>query len=59
MDKIQAGTSSNNNKMIMHAFKEYHFLELQDENGDIVGYTAIELFVHLMEQYVQAEDVAD
>jgi hypothetical protein len=24
-------------KMIMHAFKDYHFLELQDENGDIVG----------------------
>jgi hypothetical protein len=46
-------------KMIMHAFKDYHFLELQDENGDIVGYTAIELFDHLMEQYVQAEDVAD
>jgi hypothetical protein len=21
-------------KMIFHAFKEYHFLELQDENGD-------------------------
>jgi hypothetical protein len=46
-------------KMIMHAFKEYHFLELQDENGDIVGYTAIELFDHLMDQYVQPEDVAD
>jgi hypothetical protein len=45
--------------MIMHAFKDYHFLELQDENGDIVGYTAIELFDHLMEQYVQAEDVAE
>jgi hypothetical protein len=46
-------------KMIMHAFKDYHFLELQDENGDIVGCTAIELFDHLMEQYVPAEDVAD
>ncbi|MGK3737586.1 MAG: hypothetical protein ACI90V_004431, partial [Bacillariaceae sp.] len=22
-------------KMIMHAFKEYHFLELQDDNGDV------------------------
>jgi hypothetical protein len=40
-------------KMIMHAFKDYHFLELQDENGDIVRYTAIELFDHLMDQYVQ------
>jgi hypothetical protein len=46
-------------KMIMHAFKEYHFLELQDDNGDIVGYTAIELFDHLLDQYVQPEDVAD
>jgi hypothetical protein len=48
-------------KMITHAFKErhYHFLELQDYNGDIVGYTAIELFDHLMDQYVQPEDVAD
>jgi hypothetical protein len=46
-------------KMIMHVFKDYHFLELQDENGDIVGYSAIELFDHLMEQYIQPEDVAD
>ena len=46
-------------KMIMHAFRDYHFLELQDDNGDIVGYTALELFDHLMEQYVQPEDVAD
>jgi hypothetical protein len=45
--------------MIFHAFKEYHFLELQDDNGDIVGYTAIELFDHLLDQYVQPEDVAD
>ena len=30
--------------MIMHAFKDYHFLELQDDNGDIVGYIAIEQF---------------
>jgi hypothetical protein len=45
--------------MIMHAFKDNQFLEVQDENGDIVGYTAIELFDHLMEQYVLAEDVAD
>ena len=35
--------------MIMHAFKDYHFLELQDDNGVIVGYTAIELFDHLMD----------
>ena len=46
-------------KMIMHAFKDYHFLELQDDNGDVVGYTAIELFDHLLDQYVQPEDVAD
>ncbi|OEU18651.1 hypothetical protein FRACYDRAFT_236930 [Fragilariopsis cylindrus CCMP1102] len=46
-------------KMIMHAFKDYHFLELQDNNGDVVGYTAIELFQHLMDQYVRPEDVAD
>jgi hypothetical protein len=43
----------------MHAFKDCHFLELQDENGDIVGYSAIELFDHLTEQYVQPEDIAD
>ena len=53
--EAQAATT----KMIMYAFKEYHFLELQDGNGDIVGYTAIELFQHLMDQYVQPEDVAD
>ena len=46
-------------KMIMHAFKEYHFLELQDDNGDVIGYTAIELFDHLLEEYVRPEDVAD
>ena len=45
--------------MIMYAFKDYHFLELQDDNSDIVGYTALELFDHLMDQYVQLEDVAD
>ncbi|OEU23658.1 hypothetical protein FRACYDRAFT_233830 [Fragilariopsis cylindrus CCMP1102] len=45
--------------MIMHAFKDYHFLELQDDNGDIMGYTASALFDHLMDQYVQPEDVAD
>jgi hypothetical protein len=28
-------------------------------NGDIVGYTAIELFDHLMNKYFQPEDVAD
>ena len=28
-------------------------------NGDIIGYTAIELFDHLMNKYVQPEDVAD
>jgi hypothetical protein len=58
MEEIQASTSSNK-KMIMHAFKDYHFLELQDENGDIVGYTADKLFDHLIEQYLQPEDVAD
>jgi hypothetical protein len=46
-------------KMIMYTFKDYHFLELQDENGVIVGYSALELFDHLMVQYVQPEDVAD
>jgi hypothetical protein len=45
--------------MIFHAFEDYHFLELQDDNGDIIGYTAIKLFDHLMDQYVQPEDVAD
>ena len=43
----------------MHAFKDYHFLELQDDNGDIVGYTAIKIFDHLMDQYVGPENVAD
>ena len=37
----------------MHAFNDNHFLELQDDNGDIVRYTTIELFGHLMDQYVQ------
>jgi hypothetical protein len=46
-------------KMLMHAFKEHHFLELQDDNGDVIGYTARELFEHLIDQYVQPEDVAD
>jgi hypothetical protein len=46
-------------KMIIHAFNDYHFLELQDNNGGIIGYTAIELFDHLIDQYVQPEDVAD
>ena len=43
----------------MHLIKEHHFLELQDENGDVIGYTALELFDHLIDQYVQPEDVAD
>ena len=43
----------------MHTFKDYHFLELQDDNGDVAGYTAIELFYYLMDQYVQLEAVAD
>jgi hypothetical protein len=46
-------------KMVMYAFKEYHFFELQDNNGDIIGHTAIELFDHLMKQYIQPEDIAD
>ena len=46
--------------MIMHAFKDYHFLELQDDNEHIVGYTAIESFNHLMDQWFQPKDtVAD
>jgi hypothetical protein len=45
--------------MIFHALKDYHFLELQDDNGDIIRYTAMQLFEHLMDQYVQPEDVAD
>jgi hypothetical protein len=45
--------------MITHAFKDYHLLWLQYGNGGIVGYTVIELFDHLMELYVQAQDVAD
>ena len=45
--------------MIMYAFKPHHFLELEDDNGDIIGFTAIELFDHLMDTYVQPEDVAD
>jgi hypothetical protein len=31
----------------MHAFKEHNFLELQDDNGDVIGYMAIKLFEHL------------
>ena len=27
-------------KKIMHAFREYHFLDLQDDNGDVVRYTS-------------------
>jgi predicted nuclease with TOPRIM domain len=45
--------------MIFHAFQDYHFLELQDDNGDIIGYTAMQLLEHLMDQYVQPEDIAD
>jgi hypothetical protein len=45
--------------MIMYAFKPHHFLELEDDNGDVIGFTAIELFDHLMDTYVQPEDVAD
>jgi hypothetical protein len=45
--------------MIMYALKPHHFLELEDDNGDIIGFTAIELFDHLMYTYVQPEDVAD
>jgi hypothetical protein len=32
---------------------------IQDDNGDIIGYTAKEVFDHLLDQYVQPEDVAD
>ena len=53
--EAQSATKS----MIMYAFKPHHFLELEDDNGDIIGFTAIELFDHLMDTYVQAEDVAD
>jgi hypothetical protein len=59
MKEIQTGTGSNKGNDHACIFKEYHFLELQDDNGDIVGYTAIELFDHLLDQYVQPEDVAD
>jgi hypothetical protein len=41
--QLQAATK----KMIMHAFKEYHFLELQDDNGDVIGYPTTESFDHL------------
>ena len=53
--EAQSATKS----MIMYAFKPHHFLELEDDNGDVIGFTAIELFDHLMDTYVQAEDVAD
>jgi hypothetical protein len=29
--------------MIMYAFKPHHFLQLEDDNGDIIGFTAIEM----------------
>jgi hypothetical protein len=40
----------------MHAFKEHHFLELQDDNGDDIGYTANELFEHTLESLNQTID---
>jgi hypothetical protein len=46
-------------KNIMYAFKEHHFLDLQDDNGDVIRYTALELFEHLIHQYVQPEDISD
>jgi hypothetical protein len=45
--------------MTIHAFKDYHFLELRDDNGDIIRYTAKEVFDHLLDQYIQPEDVTD
>jgi hypothetical protein len=59
METIQVSTSSN--KENDHACIQRLPLlrELQDENGDIMGYTAIKLFDHLVDQYVQPEDVAD
>ena len=38
-------------RMVMHTFKDYHHsLELQhDDNRNIAGYTAVELFDHLNE----------
>jgi hypothetical protein len=59
MEEIQTGTGSNKENDNACFQRLDHFLELQDENGDIVGYTAIELFDHLMDQYRQLEDVAD
>jgi DNA-directed RNA polymerase subunit M/transcription elongation factor TFIIS len=35
MEQIQTGTSSNKENDHACAFKEYHFLELQDEYGDV------------------------
>ena len=38
MEMVQTGTSCNLKNMAMHTFfKDYHFLELQDDNGDVVG----------------------
>ena len=45
--------------IIMHTSKDYHFLELQDNSRNVAGYTAIELLYHLLDQYVQLEDVVD
>ena len=45
--------------MIMYTFKEHQFLELEDENGDVIGWNTIELLDHLIESYVQPEDVVE
>ena len=37
MEMVQTGTSCNLKNMAMHTFKDYQFLELQDDNGDVVG----------------------
>jgi hypothetical protein len=48
-------------KMIMHEFKEHHFLELQDDNGDVIGYTALKLDIadQVTELHKQLEQAYD
>ncbi|OEU09757.1 hypothetical protein FRACYDRAFT_248014 [Fragilariopsis cylindrus CCMP1102] len=46
-------------KVILSTKQQGDTKQHTDDNGDIVGYTAIELFDHLMNKYVQPKDVAD
>jgi hypothetical protein len=59
MGRYKLAQAAAKKMIIMHTSKDYHFLELQDDSRNVAGYTAIELLYHLLDQYVQLEDVVD